>query len=132
MHIYVNTDSMSFIHTILCYIMDVLTYLFTNLLIIITLLSTVWKTLTYSIRGECDRKLSVYVDTRKDRRFRVMGGGWGTYFGTLRQLDKGDDNYYSTLWMDGNSERDGGWAPRVEVRDIYRPVRFSFRIGLAS
>jgi len=37
-----------------------------------------------------------------------MGGGWGTYFGTLRQLDKGDDNYYSTLWMDGNSERDGG------------------------
>jgi len=65
-----------------------------------------------------------YADTRKDR---TDGWGGGTYFGTLRQLDKGDDNYYSTLWMDGNSEKDGRWAPRVEVHDIYRPVRFSYR-----
>jgi len=56
-----------------------------------------------------------------------MGGGWGIYIGTLRQLGKGDDNYYSTLWMDGNSQRDGGWDSRVEVRDIYRPIRFSFQ-----
>jgi len=64
----------------------------------------------------------VLENYRTHERIGGIGGRWDTYIGTLGQFGKRYDNYYSTLWIDGNCERDGEW-----VYDIYRSVRFRFR-----